>query len=489
VTITFNEIPTNLRIPFVAAEFDSSLAAQGPALLAYRTLIIGQKTSAGSAAANSLHKVTSPEDVIALAGRGSLLHRQAIAYFKSNRITETWIGVLADDGAGVDAEGTITVTGPATADGTIALWMGGQLVTVAVASGDTADDIAALIEAAIDADLDLPVTAAVAGAVVTVTFRHVGLSGNSYNMRHSYADGEELPAGVGLAFVQLATGTTSPALATLLAALGDQWFQVIIHPYTDATSLTALESEMADRFGPMEMIDGVLVTAASGSFSTLSTLGNTRNSKHSIIFAQPGETPITPPWEFAAEAGAILARYAAIDPARPFQTLPFAHSLPPAEVDLFTKEERNLLLYEGIATSKVEVGVVQMERAITTYQLNPAGAADPSYLDATTLFTLLYLRYSFRIRLMTRYPRHKLADDGTRFGAGQAVMTPKLGRAEALAWFDQMEELGLVENVEQFKADLVCERNAVDRNRLDYLLPPDLINSLIVQAVKFAFRL
>jgi hypothetical protein len=40
-----------------------------------------------------------------------------------------------------------------------------------------------------------------------------------------------------------------------------------------------------------------------------------------------------------------------------------------------------------------------------------------------------------------------------------------------------MEELGLVENFDQFKTDLVVERNASDPNRLDFLLPPDIINS------------
>jgi phage tail sheath gpL-like len=106
----------------------------------------------------------------------------------------------------------------------------------------------------------------------------------------------------------------------------------------------------------------------------------------------------------------------------------------------------------------------------------------------TTLLTLLYLRYSFRARIASKYPRHKLADDGTRIGAGQAVITPKLGKAEAIAWFRDMEELGLVENFDQFKNDLVVQRNASDRNRLDFVLPPDIVNPLTVTAARVDFR-
>jgi len=488
--ISFNQIPSALRTPFVAVEFDSSQAQQGAALLAYRAIIIGQKTSAGTATADTLYKVTSVAQVITLAGRGSMLHRMAIAWFASNKFTELWIGVLADNGAGVAATGTITVTGTATATGTIPLYLGGELISVPVTSGDVQNTIAAAINTAINANLDIPVTSTVSTNVVTVAFRHKGTVGNSYNMRAVYADGEAIPAGVTLAFVQLASGTTDPTLTNLIAAMGDMWFQILAHPYTGSTPLAAIEAELLSRAGPMRMIDGLAVTSAQGNLSTLTTLGVARNSQYSEIAAQPGSTPLTPPMEHAAEVAVLLAYYGQIDPARPFQTLAMTHTLAPPDTARFTQTERNTMLFDGIATTRVGPGnVVQLDRMITTYQLNSAGAPDTAYLDATTVLTLLYLRYSFRVQFQTRYPRHKLADDGTRFGPGQAIMTPKLGKAEAFSWFRSMEEAGLLEDFDQFKRDLVVARNDTDRNRLDFLLPPNLINQLIVTAARMAFRL
>jgi phage tail sheath gpL-like len=495
--ISFNSIPNNLLVPFVAAEIDNSLATQGPALLSYRSLLIGQKTAGGTAAADSLVRVTSADQVLTLAGRGSMLHRMAIAYFANNTFTETSIAVLADNGAGVQASGTLTVTGPATAAGTVNLYLGGTLVQVGVASGDSANSIAAAINAAINANLDLPVSSGVSTNVVTVTFRHKGLVGNNFDLRANYQDGERYPTGVSLAFVAMSGGTTAPSVANLIANLGDMWFQIWAHPYTDATTLTALENELASRFGPLRMIDGFAITAAVGTQATLGTLGDGRNSPHSEIFAQPGENPLTLPMEFAAAAAAQIALSANADPGRPFQTLALAGDparsfrvLPPAETDLFTITERNLLLGDGISTSKaVPGGGVQIERAITTYQTSASGATDKSYKDATTMLTLLYLRFSFRNRILSRYPRHKLANDGGRIGPGQAVLTPNGGKGEALAWFREMEEIGLVESFDDFKSNLVVQRNSLDPNRLDFLLPPNLINQLIVSAVKLQFRL
>lgn len=490
MTISFNDVPSNLRLPFVAVEFNASLASQGPALLAYRGLLIGQKTSAGSGTANALYPVTSVAQVIALAGRGSMLHRQAVGWFASNRNTELWVGILADNGAGTAASGTITITGPATAAGTLPLWLGGINVPVAVASGDAATAIATAVGAAINANLDLPVTATVSSAVVTVLFRHKGTVGNAYDMRTIYRDGDALPAGVGATIVAMASGATNPVLTSLIAAMGDSWFQVWSHPYTDSTSLTAIETELASRGGSMRMIDGMAITSAAGSYSTLATLGEGRNSQYSSIVCQPGANPVTPPMEFGAEVAGIVARYGADDPARPFQTLAMANALQPAEADLFTLEERNLLLFDGIATTRAGAGgVVQLERMITTYQLNAAGAADTAYLDVNTPLTLMYLRYSFRVDIQTRFPRHKLADDGTRLGSGQAVVTPSVMKSAAVSWFKDMLDLGLVEDVAQFKSDLVVERNISNPNRMDVLLPPNLINQLITTGAQIQFRL
>ncbi len=493
MTISFSGIPTTLRVPSVAAEFDSSRAAGGAALMPYRGLIIGQKITAGTGTANTVVRVTSAAQVAVIAGIGSMLHRQAMAWFAANKSTEVYIGILDDNGAGVAATKTIVASGTATAAGTINLYIGGELIQVAVASGDASTAVATAINAAIGAVAStrgLPVTAGVASSTVTLTARNAGAVGQDLNVRVNYQYGEALPAGVTLTIASVTSGVTNPVLTTLIAAMGDIWFHVIAHPYTDATSLTAIEAELVSRFGAARMIDGVAFTSAVGSNSVLGTLGDTRNCPHSVIVGQAGETPITPPSEFAAEVAALVAYHSANDPARPHQTLPLVWSKPPAEADLFTDAERNLMLWDGIGTTKVVAGgQVQLERLVTTYQRNAAGGADVAYLDSTTMFTIMYLRYSLRARILAAFPRHKLIDDGTRVGAGQAVVTPKIAKAECLAWFTQLEELGLVEGFTQFKTDLVVERNVTDRSRLDFLVGPDIANGFIVGAISVQFRL
>ena len=82
-----------------------------------------------------------------------------------------------------------------------------------------------------------------------------------------------------------------------------------------------------------------------------------------------------------------------------------------------------------------------------------------------------------------------MANDGTRFGEGQAIVTPKIIKAELITAYSEMEYEGLVENAEEFKKNLIVERNLNDRNRIDVLFTPDYVNQLNVFALVNQFRL
>lgn len=488
--ISFDQIPVDLRTPGAFVEIDNSAAVRGLPGMPSHILVIGQRLAAGTVAAGVPTQVLTEAAAETYAGRGSMAHLMFRALKKNNRWTKTTVILVDDDGAGVAALGSVKFGG-AVAAGTVNLYIAGQRVRVGVAAGDTLDNIATAAAAAITAATDLPVTAAVDGVDTTkvnLTARHKGEAGNFIDLRDNYYLGEALPSGLTTTYVAMAGGTGNPDIAAAITAMADEWYTDIAMPYTDAANLVALETELTARFDAMTAMDAHAYAGAAGSHATLTTLGNSRNSPHLSIIGADGSP--SAPWAWAAALCGVAAYHIRIDPARPLQTLALSGILPPKIEDRFTQTERNLLLFDGIATFKVDAGGgVMIERVITTYETNAGGVDDPSYLDLNTLKTLAFLRFSVRSRILTRYPRHKLADDGTRFGAGQAIVTPKLIRAELIALFRQWEDAGLAENIDQFKADLLVERDAGDVNRLNALIPPDIINQFRVFAGKVQFRL
>lgn len=490
MSVSYDTIPGagSLRKPGVYSEIDNSKAVSGPQAVTYRRLLLGQKLIAGLAVANTLIRITSAAQADVQFGAGSMLAGMVRAVLATDTYTELLVMPVVDNAEGVAATATITFTGPATASGTIELMIAGRHVSVGVISGDAATAIAGAAVAAINATADMPVIATAAAGILTLTSRHKGEAGNTLNARVNYYTGQILPAGVAITLGAFAGGTGNPDLDVALAALGDEWLHAWAVPYSDAATLADIKTELNSRFGWQREIEAHAFVAARGTQGSLGTLGDSHNSPHMVV-VMANDEPM-PAYEKAAETMAIAAYYAAIDPARPIQNLAYTWCLPPEAAARFTNQERNLLLFDGIATTKVGTdGTMIVERLITTYKTNLAGGADISYLDSETLFTLMFIRHDWRDYILRKYPRHKLAADGTRYGIGQAVVTPVVMKAEAIAKFREWERLGLVENMADFKANLIAERNESDPNRMDMLLPPDLVNQLRIVANKIQFRL
>lgn len=479
-------IPNDLRTPLMYMEFDSSRAFVGPSILRYKNLIIGQRVAGGSRPELKIDKITSYDQAVVLYGAGSQISRMFKAWFDNNKTSDVYGVSLDDAGAGVAASGSFVIGGNASADGSLVVYIGGERIAVAVAEGDTATNIGDALVAALESRL--PVTGSNSTGTVTITAKNKGEAGNDIPLLANINSGEELPTGISLSINSMSGGANNPSIQDAIDVIGDEWYNVFCAPYTDTTNLNAIETELEDRFGPLRQIDGVYVTSKRGTLSALETFGNSRNSKQVICPHSQG-TPSSS-FEVAAAWAGQLAKEGQADPARPFQTLELVNILPPAIEDRFTLTENNSLLYDGISTFYVDNGgKVRIQRAITMYQTNASGAVDIAYLDANTRFTLMFLRYDFNNQIKTRYPRAKLADDGVEVGPGQQVMTPALGKAEAVNIFAGWERLGLVENASQFENDLVCVRSTTDPNRLEWILPPDLMNQFRVGAVSMQFLL
>jgi len=492
MAVSFNTIPSNVRVPLFYAEVDNSQA--GYFSQALRTLIIGQKLAAGTGTADVSVLVSRTDEAKQLSGVGSIAARMHEIYRANDAAGEVWMLLVDDLVAGTAAVNTITVTVSATEGGTLNLYIAGQKLQIAVVTSDTATIIATGIAAAINAATSLPVTATSAAGVVTVTCRHKGLVGNDVKYQLNYrgtVGGEKTPAGVSLAFAQTTAGAGTPVLTTALAALGDDEYDFIIHPYTDSTSLDAIQSLLNDttgRWAYNRQIYGHAYSAKSDTFSNLVAFGLARNDQHATIAGYETGVP-NPIWEYAAAYGARNAVFISVDPARPTQTGELVGILPATPSNRFIRTERSTLLNSGIATSMIGGSAVRIERAITTYQKNAWNQADPSYLDSETLHTLALVIRRLRYIVTQKYGRHKLANDGTRFGAGQAIVTPAVVRGELIGEYAELEDQGIVENAEAFKTNLIVERDVNDPNRLNVLYPPDLINQLRVFAVLAQFRL
>ncbi|MBP1034360.1 phage tail sheath subtilisin-like domain-containing protein [Serratia fonticola] len=492
--MSLGSISNDIRVPLVYIEIDNSMALNSAPALQHKILVIGQQLATATAAPLTQNRITSDSTADQLYGRGSMLAEMLKTLRKGNSYTETWAMGIDDLAAGAAATAELTVTGAATTAGTLALMVCGTSVQVGIKAEDTAATVATAIVTAVNTVATLPITAAVkAEATDTVVFtaKWKGKTTNDHDVRINYYVGEQTPAGLSVTTTAFTNGTGTPDMAEVVASLGDEWFNHIVCPYNDVASLNTLRDELLERWGPVKMIEAIAYTAVRGTHAQTGTWGESRNDF--LITALGTNLAPQPAYLWAAAYAGVAAYYLAIDPARPLQTLALPGLLAPAKEVRWDMVERNLHLYDGVATHFVDVGGnVCIEREITTYRVNRFGDADTSYLDITSPATLGHIRYIIKNRFTNRYPRHKLADDDVlaTLQPGQPVMTPKLCREELLdIALTELIPAGLVEDFDDYKDTLSVVRDTNDMNRLNFIIHPNIINQLRILAGLIQFKL
>jgi phage tail sheath gpL-like len=493
--IPFNQIPAQLRLPGVSIETDASKA--GRSFDPGRSLFIGQMLAGGTATAGVAVSIASKAQADLAFGVGSMLSNMVVAARKADPFGLLFCLPLADAGGAVAATATITVNTAPTGPGSIPLYIGDVKVPVAVSGTETANSVATEIAAAINAIPDLPVMAAAALAVVTLTARHKGTLGNDIQLGLALlgvSGGEVPPPSFAAAITAMSGGLTDPDLATALASLGDTTYDYIGLPYSDSASLTEVDNFLNaatdGRWAFDKMLWGHAFTAKRVNYANAITFGLTRNDPH--ITVMPMFSTQTSVWNWVAayvSAAAVVLRN---DPARPVQGIqvPGVWAPAPGSIGAFTKTEREAFLGSGLSTYTVDnYGNVYIERLISTYQFNQSNVPDDAWLSVEKTFTLMAVHRTLAANMQADFPRYKLAADGTRIAPGAAVTTPSRLRAYVIAQLRNMEFAGLLQNVDAWRDQVLVQINAQNPDRVDILFPPSLIGQLRIFAVLSQFHI
>jgi len=492
MSVGFQQIPADIRVPLFYAEMDNSNANSASSSL--RRLIVGQVNDLSAAEEiGKLVLVSSLAQAKTIGGQGSMLAAMYETWRQNDLVGEIWcLPVKAT--AGAAASGKVTITGTATETGLINLYVAGVRIQATVASGSAAAVAASALATKVNATADLPVTAVAAAGVVTLTCKWLGDSGNDISLslnRLGKSNGEFTPAGLTVVAAAMSGGAGTPDATAALAALGDAPFEFICAPWADTTTLDVWKIAMGDasgRWSWAKQLYGHVYSALRGTLGTLVAAGQPRNDQHMTIFGFEAGVP-QPFWRVAAAGAARQAVFISADASRPTQTGVLVGIDPAPEGARFTLTEFNSLLQYGIATLFYEGGYVRIQRAITTYQKNAYGQADDSYLDSETMHQSAYIVRRLKGIITSKYGRHKLASDGTQFGDGQPIVTPNVIRGELISEYGNLERDGHVENSALFAQYLIVERDSRSPTRINVLYPPDYVNGLRIFALLNQFRL
>ncbi len=494
--INFNNIPDS-RVPFAWLEFDNSAASGSKPI--WKTLIIGYKLASGSANTNDLYLVGSEKQAIEFFGLGSNLHHQFSAYKNNETTIEVWCLPVPEGTKEASASISFDFVdlNLAISEGLISLLLFGEIIDIPVKGSKDIKDITKIIAENITQSKKVPVNASVDSSnpkVINFTTLH---KSNIYNYGYTVVKNEleNKPLPGNLKIVSSASNTFSggigdPDLDYLFKnVIKDLKFNTFVTPFYSAIFTKNFSDILEKRWGPGSQTDGALFLT-----TTMTDLNSQQykdcftglNCQYILPYCYSNSP--TPAYIINASIAAQVSFSASLDPGMPLHNLTLYGVKAPTLKNRLSMEERSALLNNGFGTITTVGDSPIIERSLTSYKLNDANVPDESYLNAEKTFTLSYLRYDFKTYFWGKYNRYKLADDGTEFEPGQKIITPNVAKSEAIGCFLKWEKMGLVQDSKAFISNLIVQRNLKNRGRLDFLLPPTLINQLIQVAVQIQFR-
>ncbi|MDR1300963.1 MAG: phage tail sheath subtilisin-like domain-containing protein [Treponema sp.] len=483
--IPIRQIQANLLVPGQYQEVDNSLAGTQEDIK--KVLLIGYKTSAGSATEGVPVQVGTDTQAAALCGSGSDAALMAAAFLAINKVEQLWILPLAEPASGTKWSIAITITGTATEAGTIDLSINGTALSIGVSSGDSAASIAAALGAGINSETTLSVEAAATDAVVTISALVKGVLGN-----HNSVSISAQAAGVSVSTGTPTSGTGTVDISDALAALGEVRYHYLALAFDDTANSNKVAAELESRYGAMRQIGGRAFIALSGALGSASTSGSLLsqaqgiNNPH-ILLIPRGNNPGLP-CVWAAAWCAAACRILADDPAANTYDTQVNGII--AEME-FAINDRQRLLEAGIATYRRDTaGTVLIERLVTSYTENSDGARDTSYLDVQVVETVDAVRTYINREARKRFKTWKLSSTGENFGSSAKVMSTGVFRSFLAELYSEVfiKEKQWCQDFEQYLKSIRVEVKAGSKTRLEYSHEPMLIGQFYIGTGLLQFK-
>lgn len=438
--------------------------------------------AADFAAVNTPVKCYSPDDGAKYAGAGSIAHRMVRAALRQYRYSEVTLVCVDDSGTGVCATAAITITGTADGAGSMRLRVGNEPVDIAWADGDTAAEIAALLDAAIAAKHDLPVTSSVNAGVVTQRAKNAGVPGNEigkYDANSSTYKSQVsvLGNGISVSIAGFAGGANNPDTTDAFTAATSGEFALVAIPYRDSTNTDALEAYLNTVSDENNCNGARALFVVTSNISEATTFAGLNNERICIALARSVKFIS---FEIAAAFAAMVASTG--HPAIPLNGLKLIDCDAPDITDRLEWSELNSLLWSGVTPFNADgMGDVRCVRAITTRTTSEAGSPDSTWLDLTVIGCLDYLRKSIKTAHQNYFVRGILRENHVD-GEPAFVVTPGDIRSFNIAMCKKLEEFGVCQQVDVLKDSFVSVRDANVSGRVNSDIPVEVVQGLHVLA-------
>jgi phage tail sheath gpL-like len=487
-------VAASVKSPGLFLLVDLLAGQSSPGSATKKALMIADKSSAGTITADTelVEAIAGEAAAETLLGPGMPGALAAKALFEEYGLADVDL-VCPLESIGVAASGTVTfASGPPTVSWTVNVYIAGYLVQIVWAAGQTDTQGGDTLEAAINADTNLPVTAANVAGVVTLTAKSKGTWGNDIKLRVTTADGTT--GTVTASGANLASGTVEFDIDNVLTLVTGREYDLICLVTSNADSQDGTATSNPGKLKThIDSLDqgqqAKLQQMVIGSTGTLAAI---KAGVDSLNFGR-GEcihmdNGLALPGILAgAETGARL-REESRDLAANRIHIEYESEWPTVldyNADALTAAEVEDALNNGVTpVSFTFTGDARPERPITMYHLDAGGNADDRLLDTSRVTGTDGVAKDLRVALPREFKGAKLSEDLEDLGDELPPNTVEV--RDVKAFVDGrvrfFVSLGVVKGLDYQEAvdngTFIVRVNPSDSSQCDIVLPIKIVPPL-----------
>lgn len=474
------------RVLGIKTEF-KDLRGGSVLFLPQRIAIVGQGNSA-AVYDTTKFQITSASQAGNRYGFGSPIHLAAQQLLPVNGDGVGTIPVtvypLEDDESGVAATGDITPVDDATEAGAYIIRINEiDSEQFVIDTDDTVADITSKITDAINAVLDMPVTATDNTTDVALEAKWAGESSNDIVVE---AITPESGAAT-ITITQLTGGLVNPDVQPALDQVGDVWETMFLNclNYDDETALDAISTFGEGRWGaltrkPMISFVGNTETTVASAISVSDTRKTDRTNAQLVA---PGSNEL--PLVVAARQLARIAPVANNNPPRDYGSQAATGLVPGTDGEQWTYPQRDQAVKGGSSTVEVRDGVVYLSDVVTFF--HPTGDPIPAYRYVCDIVKLQNIIFNLNLIFATQEWDGAPLIPNDQPTINRDAKKPKMAVAAVAALVDSLGLNAIISDPEAAKQGIQAGINEQNPKRLDLAVTVQLSGNTNIISVDLNF--
>jgi phage tail sheath gpL-like len=424
-------------------------------------------------------------------GYGSPLHLMAKIFFPPAGAAATFavtLFPLKPPENATAAEGSITVTGTATANGSGTVYIGGVRVEFAVTKGQALTAIRQTIKEAINGNMDVPAAADINGETDAIELTSKW-SGESSNLISLEMDGD-FP-GLTFATVGFAGGALDPDITPAFQRIGNVWETQILDSF-DYKKLTRLDQyqEFGEaRWGSLEKKPLLVAHGCTDTLAVRTAITDPRKTDYiNYLIVSVGSREL--PFVIAAK-GLVndIMTTANNNPAQGYKgLLTSLHCGDDSVQESYS--QRDLSVKKGSSTNIKNGSVAELNDIITFWHPESEGTF-PSRRYVVALVKLQNIVFNVRLIMEDNALKGAPLIADTQPTRNRAAQSPKMIKASLMNLANSLAEEAILAEAEFTKKNLTVLLDTANPNRLNNTFPAKLSGNIEItdSLIQFGFLL